>query len=243
MQKTLRLRTVAAAFAVCLCGLYGPGRVLSAEEPPKPAKPAEQDGKARKWVSLFDGKTLKGWKPTEFGGEGDVKVEDGNLVLDMGNDLTGVTATQQVPKVNYEVELEAMRVAGSDFFCGLTFPVKDSPCTLVVGGWGGGVVGLSSLNGFDASENETSTYKKFDNGKWYPIRLRVTDQRITAWIGGEEVVDVDIRDTKLTVRIEVESSRPFGIASWRTKAALRKIRVRELTPEEVKAVNSSIPER
>lgn len=243
MQKPYLLQAVATAFAVCFCVSLGPGRVFSAEVPAKPAKPVGQDGDAPKWVSLFDGKTLKGWKSTDFGGEGDVNVEDGNLVLGIGNDLTGVTATQKVPKVNYEVELEAMRAAGSDFFCGLTFPVKDSPCSLIVGGWGGGVVGLSSLNGFDASENETSTYKKFDNGKWYPIRLRVTDQRITAWIDGEEVVDADIRDTKLSIRLEVEPSRPFGFASWRTKAALRKIRVRELTPDEVKAVNSSIPER
>jgi hypothetical protein len=216
--------------------------VLSAEEPTKPETPKKENGERTKWTPLFDGKSLDGWKPTDFAGAGDVKVEDGNIVLGTGNDLSGITAARDVPKVNYEVELEAMRVSGSDFFCALTFPVKDNPCTLVVGGWGGGVVGLSSLNGFDASENETSTYKKFENGKWYPIRLRVTDQRITAWIDGEEVVDADIRDTKLSIRLEVEDSKPFGIASWRTKSALRKLRVRQLTPTEVKAVNDSIPE-
>jgi hypothetical protein len=120
--------------------------------------------------------------------------------------------------------------------------VKDRHCSLILGGWGGGVVGLSSLNGADASENETSTYKKFESGKWYPVRLRVTEDRITAWLEGEEIVDADIRDTKLSIRLEVESSKPFGIASWRTKSALRGIRVRELTPEEVKAAAEGLGE-
>ena len=29
---------------------------------------------------------------------------------------------------------------------------------LIVGGWGGGVVGMSSLNGKDAARNETTQY-------------------------------------------------------------------------------------
>ena len=95
-----------------------------------------------------------------------------------------------VPRYRLEVELEAMRVEGSDFFCGLTFPIKDEFCSLIVGGWGGGVVGLSSVDGSDASENETTGYREFEKGKWYPIKLRVTDQRITAWIDGKEEVDL-----------------------------------------------------
>lgn len=233
-SRTILTALTAVYVSFALAG-FGSRQASSAEEPAPPARPADETGVDRKWVSLFDGKTLEGWKPSDFAGAGEVKVEDGNIVLGTGNDMTGITASREVPKVNYEVELEAQRVSGSDFFCGLTFPVRDSFCSLIVGGWGGGVVGLSSLNGFDASENETSTYKKFETGKWYPVRLRVTGERITTWIDGEEMVDADIRDTKLTTRLEVEESKPFGIASWQTKAALRKIRVRELTPEEVKA--------
>lgn len=61
-----------------------------------------------------------------------------------------------MPVMNYELSLEAMRVDGSDFFCGLTFPVGSNFCSFIVGGWGGGVVGLSSLNSEDASQNETT---------------------------------------------------------------------------------------
>ena len=125
------------------------------------------------WVSLFDGKTLKGWTVTDFAGHGEVHTTDGKISLESGV-MTGITWTNDIPRMNFEVELDAMRVDGSDFFCALTFPVGENPCSLVVGGWGGGVVGLSSLDGDDASSNETTKYMNFENGHWYKIRLRVT---------------------------------------------------------------------
>src|SRR5918999_5730658 len=109
------------------------------------------------WEPLFDGKTLTNWQSTKFIGEGPVKVENGQIILESGNDLTGITWTgPKLPTTNYEIALEAMRVEGSDFFAGVTFPVADSFCSLILGGWGGQVIGLSSIGGMDASENETS---------------------------------------------------------------------------------------
>jgi Domain of Unknown Function (DUF1080) len=196
------------------------------------AKPAERD--EDKWTPLFDGKTLKGWKISKFGGEGPVTVEDGRIVLGFGSDLTGIHTERKLPKINYEVEVEAMRVDGSDFFCGLTFPVKDDPCSLIIGGWGGGVCGLSSLDGQDASENETTTYREFKKGEWCKVRLRVTDKKIQAWLDGKEIVDVETTGRRIGIRYEVEPSRPFGFAAWQTTAALRNIRIRELSREELK---------
>jgi len=113
---------------------------------------------------LFDGKTLTNWKPTKFGGQGDVEVEseDGILKLNFGSPMTGVTwSGEELPTMDYEVSLEAQRADGSDFFCGMTFQYGDSPCSLILGGWGGGVVGLSSIDGHDASENPTTKYREF----------------------------------------------------------------------------------
>lgn len=189
--------------------------------------PLEEDG----WRLLFNGQDLDGWKITRFGGEGEVAVEDGTLVLHTGADLTGVTYTRPTPKINYEVSLEAQRVEGSDFFCGLTFPVKDDPCSLIIGGWGGGVCGLSSLNGMDASENATTYYyPDFKNNTWYRIKLRVTEPKIEAWIDDKQIIDADIANVKISIRPEVELSRPFGLASWQTTAALRNIRIRSIDP-------------
>lgn len=180
------------------------------------------------WQYLFDGKSLDGWKESDFAGRSPVRVEKGAILLPMGNDMTGVTYKGKVPTIDYEVSLEARRVEGDDFFCALTFPVGKNPCTLVCGGWGGTVVGLSSLDGMDASLNETSRTFQFEKGRWYRIRLRVTRDRIQAWIDLEKMVDVATEGKQIGIRWEVEPSRPFGIATWRTTGALRDIRIRDL---------------
>lgn len=225
-----------AVRVLCVWGLVvGVASGITADDKPaadaKPAAKAKPDDGG--WGSLFDGKRLGSWKITEFGGQGEVKVEDGNLVLGIGDGCTGVTwkGDLPMPKIDYEISLEAMRVEGTDFFCGLTFPVGDAPCSLICGGWGGGVVGLSSLDGEDAANNETTKYIEFKSKKWYPIKLRVTKEKIEAWIDGKQEVDVETKDRRISVRIEVESSRPLGICSWNTKAALRNIRVRPLKAE------------
>jgi hypothetical protein len=183
---------------------------------------------AKDYSFLFDGKTLNGWEITNFGPQGPVHVSGDEIILGMGDGCTGITWKGDFPPVDYEVTLEAMKVNGNDFFCGMTFPVGKDPCTLIVGGWGGSVVGLSSINGLDASENETMTTRQFEKDRWYKIRLKVTGQTIQAWIDNEIVVDFTIGENLLSIRPEVELSKPFGIASWRTTAALRNIRLIKL---------------
>lgn len=175
---------------------------------------------------LFNGTTLDGWDITNFGPQGPVYVSGGKIILGMGDGCTGITFIKDFPEVNYEVTLEAMRVEGTDFFCGVTFPVGKDPCTLIVGGWGGTVVGLSSIDGKDASENETTRLMSFEKNKWYKIGLKVTANKIEAWIDNEKVVDFTKEGKGLSIRPEVELSKPFGIASWCTTAALRNIRVK-----------------
>lgn len=203
------------------------------ESPPPPStdKPAASQPDAEGWRVLFDGKTLANWKVTDFGGQGEVTVKNGQIILGMGDGpLTGITwAGPALPKMNYEVTLEAMRLEGSDFFCGLTVPHNDSAFSLICGGWGGGLVGISSLDGFDASENETTKFINFESNRWYRIHVRVTEKKIEAWIDDNQVVDCEPGERKVDVRIEVEPSKPFGIAAYRTKAALRDIRVRPLS--------------
>jgi hypothetical protein len=177
---------------------------------------------------LFDGTTLNGWKITNFGPQGPVYVSGGKIILGMGDGCTGITWEKAFPRTDYEVSLDAMRVAGNDFFCGMTFPVKNEFCSLIVGGWAGATVGLSSIDGRDASENETTTIRNFDKNRWYHIRLVVADDYIKSWIDSDRVVDFKIGNKKLSIRPEVDLSRPFGIASWNTIAAIRNIKLKRI---------------
>ncbi len=200
---------------------------LSAAEATPP--PAER--------SLFDGKSLGGWKPSAFDSQAAVKVEptfrDGPaaIILERSAHLSGITwaDADSVPRMNYEISLEAMRLEGSDFFCGLTFPVGKSAVTFVVGGWGGMVTGISCIDNSDASDNETTSSKDFKSDRWYRIRVRVTPGKLEAWIDGDQVVDVETTGRKLDLRFgEISNSLPLGIAAYETKAALRDLRLRRL---------------
>lgn len=202
--------------------------------------------KRNEWVSVFDGKTLKDWKETAFEDAGKVTVADGEMHITKGKgDLTGVTwVGGAMPKTNYEIDLEAKRVDGEDFFCGLTFPVKDSCISLIAGGWAGRVIGLSCLDGYDAAGNETTSMKDFQQNQWYKFRVRVTETLIAVWIDDESVIEGKLMRTdpddkkvprRVSVRSEVDLSQPFGLAAYQTSAAVRNFRVRLLTDEEVAA--------
>ena len=194
--------------------------------------PAAEPQNAPGGKALFDGKTLAGWKSTPFGGEGKVFVKDGTIVMQQGHEMTGITWTGKPPRGNFELTLEGMRLDGGDFFCTTTFPVGDKFCSLVVGGWGGTIVGISCVDHFDASENLTSTFREFKNNTWYRIRIRVTDPKIEAWIDDKQAVDLERKDHEFGVRMEVDQSRPLGIATWNTSGAVRNIRLRELKADE-----------
>jgi hypothetical protein len=246
--RLLRWRLVLIPSLICLAGC--------AAEKPKATAPASSADKAKTaeernpeveamykqaaakpsellegddWRALFDGETLNGWRVTDFAGHGEVQIRSGLMVLDMGDPFTGVNLTNASPTMNYEAALDAMRVSGSDFFCGFTFPVGTNSCSLIVGGWGGTLVGISSLDGMDASENETTKFRNFENGQWYRIRVRVTEKKIQAWIDKDRLVDVEIEGKKITVRPgDIEMSQPFGICAWQSSAALREIKIRKL---------------
>jgi hypothetical protein len=206
-----------------------------AADPPAEA-PASGKGGAE-WKALFDGKSLAGWKEADYTGGGKVHSQDGALVLDRGKVMTGVVYTRgDFPKMDYELTLEGKKVAGEDFFCTTTFPVGDSFCSLVVGGWSGGVVGLSSIDAEDASLNETRTDREFQTDRWYRVRVRVSRKRIEAWIDRDKVVDVETTGRRITTRLECDACKPFGIATYQTKGAVRDIRVRPLGEDEKKAL-------
>ncbi|MEY2878876.1 MAG: hypothetical protein RLZZ15_1256 [Verrucomicrobiota bacterium] len=218
MKPALRLRIVAAALA--LAGALVGAEKLAAEKVAPMAAPV-----------LFDGATLAGWKQSAFDTQREVKVErafpGGPAILIPKTDyLCGLTWADgaKLPRTNYEISLEAMRVEGSDFFCGLTFPVGADACTFVVGGWSGMVVGLSSIDGMDASENETSQGQEFKSDRWYRIRVRVTPEKIEAWIDDQKTVDLETAGKKISLRPgDIEQSLPLGLATYQTKAAIRSL--------------------
>jgi hypothetical protein len=203
---------------------------------PRPSGPVVSSNRSNQWstnwTSLFDGRSLKNWATTDFAGGIEAKVENGAIQIESGAELSGITWTNgSLPKVDYEVSLDAMKVQGNDFFCGLTFPVRDSFCSLILGGWGGSVVGLSSLDGMDASENETTKSLYFAPNRWYHVRVRVTAPTIQVWVDNDKIIDVETENHTVGLRFgEIIKSKPLGVATYQTSSALKNIQLRLVKP-------------
>jgi len=194
------------------------------------------------WVSLFNGETLENWEPVEAGGSGKVEVKDGAIAIKTGVMSSGIhwkpgENSPKIPTTNYEITYTAQRSYGNDFFAALTFPVGDSFCTLVNGGWGGTLVGLSSLNGMDASENSTGTAYAFKNKIWYIFRVRVTDRLIRVWLDDEEIVKAFLDGRQVSTRVEMNLYQPLGFATWICDGKVKNIMMRNLTEEEIAEIN------
>ena len=158
-----------------------------------------------------------------FKGQGPV------IRIDAGQSLSGLTFTNAVPKTNFEITLEALKVQGNDFFVGLTFPVGEAHATLVLGGWGGATTGISSIDGLDASENDTTKFLGYEKDKWFRIRMKVTPAKLETWINDEKVVDQDLKDRRISMRFgEIESSVPLGIATYQTTTVVRSVQIKSV---------------
>jgi len=212
-------------------GLAGKPATATGDDPAKP-------GSA---ISLVDGRTLDGWKVVAGSKAGKVSVEGDSLALGVGSPMTGITLTRtDLPTLDYALTFEAKRTAGNDFFAAATFPVGDSFVTLVNGGWGGSVTGLSMINGASASENETNHFVKYQNDVWYAFEVQVTARAIRCRVDDAEVFVFDHEGAQLKTRIETRANEPLGFAAYRSSGLIRKVRVKSLMPHEITEIDSRI---
>jgi len=177
----------------------------------------------------------QGWKPlagkweiARFGGEGPLEINKDLIQLGFGDPLTGVRWDGDFPVDDYELRLEARRTDGFDFFTAVTFPVGKDHCSLVLGGWGGGVTGISNIDGQDASSNETTLYRQYKNDQWYRVRIRVEAKQITCWVDDVIAVELEREGISLGIRAEMDCTLPLGIANFQCDSEIRKIQWREL---------------
>ena len=94
--------------------------------------------------------------------------------------------------------------------------------TFVLGGWGGSQVGISCIDGYDASENTTGSSQRFENGRWYRVRIEVRTKEIKVLLDGRPIVLTNIAGRTLGLRSgEIERCVPFGFATFGTEGRVR----------------------
>jgi hypothetical protein len=181
------------------------------------------------WKPLLKERSLEGWEKTNFGGEGPVDFnEAGELVLGVGEPLTGIHHPEALSTSNFEIRWEANRLEGSDFLACLTFPIGSEYCSFICGGWGGGLIGISSIDGNDASENQTTQLKDIANNRWYRFLVHVDDQKLVVSMDDEEIISVKRDKKRFSIRAEVSPSRPLGYCVFKSKVAVRGLEFRQL---------------
>lgn len=240
----MRYFVIVAVFGFCATFV---GEDLSAQEPKQaPTRAVRKEIKLERkitpklqpitWTgparSLLPAKGKGNWETIDFGSNGENFVTDGVMTIESGEMLSGMRLVDDdLPAKNYEITLETKRTDGIDFFCGLTFPVNQDHCCLIVAGWSGAVVGLSCIDDYDAGSksNPTRQLIGFEDDQWYRIRLRVLENRIVAWIDDQCIIDQDIQGKKISLRGDTVSCRPLGLCTFQTTSLTRKMTIRQFT--------------
>lgn len=244
--KPLCTMMYSLVFAFVLLTLSGSS---FADEPSKTVKtvPAQKDSENKKPAKDSSAKwtVLSGeWEACEFGGDGEITITEKQITMDYGDPITGVRWEGDVIRDNYEIELTGRRIEGFDFFCALTFPVGEKgKASLVLGGWGGGTMGISSIDDRDASDNETTMFRDFKNNQWYTARVRVEETRIAVWIDDTLQFDHAREGHTFDIRYEMDPCLPIGLACFQSKSEIKNVRVRKLGKHELgKELKSKKPE-
>ncbi len=186
---------------------------------------------AEGWMSMFDGRTLGGWRVVEggpFTRHGRVSVENKQITLERGDPQTGIAWSGDFPRVDYEVALDVMRLDGANDFATLVFPHLANSTRLLCT-WGPSTMAVE-VDGKAGEGNPTARTVAVKDSQWYRLRLRVTAPRLEVWLDDEKVVDLSTAGQSLTLHPDCLPLQPFGIYSWLTRSAVRNLRFRRVPP-------------
>ncbi|HUT35547.1 MAG TPA: family 16 glycoside hydrolase [Planctomycetota bacterium] len=193
---------------------------------------------AGEWQSLFDGKSLEGWRASakaRFAKGGDVRAEDGVIKVGRGGPWTAVVCTQRLPALDYELELEARRVGGADDFCDMLFPVGSTYGRLLAGGDSGGRLAVSVKTPLAEGAGRVRTWHRFENDRWYRLRLRVGRERFEVFVDDQRLLDAPTAAIEAELTDGYDDLVPLGIFTWGTGSHLRNIRLRRIEPGAAEA--------
>ncbi|RYY32764.1 MAG: DUF1080 domain-containing protein [Sphingobacteriaceae bacterium] len=162
------------------------------------------------WTLLFDGKTTTGWHTYNKGVAGDAwKVTDGELLLNPGAEGRGDITTDKEYE-NYELALDWKIAEGGN--SGVIFDVVEDP-----------KYGYSFLTGIEMQvlDNEKAEDNKLANhlagslydiipagktanpaGQWNSVKIRKDNGKLTFWLNGSKVVNVDLNSADWKALIE-----------------------------------------
>ena len=154
------------------------------------------NSKSGSWVSLFDGKSLDGWKI--LNGTAEYKVENGEII---GISKTGTPNTFLVTEKNYgdfilefEMKMDAglnsgvqIRSLSSDGYMDGRVHGYQVECDNSERRWSGGIYDEARRGWLYSLEYNQAAKKAFKNGEWNKYRVEAIGNSIRTWINGQPV--------------------------------------------------------
>jgi hypothetical protein len=189
------------------------------------------------WTSLFDGKTLKGWRrpgpspATQIAGTDSMKVVNGEIHLSPDPQVFYLHTSSFT---DFILELEA-KMPGKDFDSGVGFRCVLPKGTNLPKGFqseisdirSGGIfdIGVGWVHPAEKQEDIDAFVKRtgtfYQLGKWNQLRVRCQGSRIQTWVNGQ--LSSDIQDaTHKRGTIGLQHNAKQGVYRFRN------IRIREL---------------
>ncbi len=154
---------------------------------------------SKKWLSLFDGKTLNGWKV--LNGTAEYKVENGEIV---GISKTGSPNTFLATERNYsdfileyEMKMESGLNSGVQIRSNSIKDYKNGrvhgyqvECDDSERRWSGGIYDEARRGWLYSLEYNQSAKSAFKNGEWNKYRVEAIGNSIRTWINGQPVANL-----------------------------------------------------
>lgn len=225
------------------------GLLATAILPPLRAESAKGSAKSEKWISLFDGKTLNGWKRIQ--GESKYEVRDGAIV---GIVTEGVTVNtflrteQEFGDFIFEAEFKAdpginsgvqFRSAEPDGVkqkrvFGYQFEIDPTPRALTGGVYEEGRRGWfvpPANNGAPRDAFNQQHGDHFKPGAWNTMRIEARGNRIQTWLNGYQLADYTDQEEAVRLKrgffgLQVHATK--NNALWGKEVAFRNLRVQKL---------------
>jgi len=105
---------------------------------------------------------------------------------------------------------------------------------VIIGGWGGGLCGISSFNYMDAAENQWTRGVAFENNKWHTLRVRVMPNVMQIFLDEKKTYHARVeyeKSSQFSLRSgsDIDKTKPLGLASFQTHAHWRNFTLTKIT--------------